>query len=301
MPNPNIDLRHLRYFVAVAEHESISRAARQLHVSQPPLSRQIRDLEAELGLALFQRESLRLTLTDAGEVFLREARQVLERFENAVSLTREMARSESLRLRVGHSAACSLEALPRILSGFQKLHPEAKLELRTMTTLGMISALRRGELDVCLTVCGSSSDLKEFAVHDIDAYALLVGVPRQHPLGTLERIPLRDAATEPVISVNRTDFRWYNEYVAGLLASYNPSFTIAEEHDRADGVIAAVEAGRGIAFFYNVMARIIGERLILRELTPTPPRAPVVVFHRQEKLSPLVGGFVKAAKHVKRG
>src|SRR5579875_2105446 len=193
MPNPNIDLRHLRYFIAVAEHESISRAARRLHVSQPPLSRQIRDLETELGVALFRRDSPRLSLTDAGVVFQREARQVLERFENAVSLTRETGRSAELRLRVGHSAACSLEALPRILNGFQMLHPEAKLELRTMTTLAMISALRRGELDVCLTVCGSSSDLDEFTVQEIDAYGLLVGVPRQHPLGKLEQIPVRDA------------------------------------------------------------------------------------------------------------
>ena len=300
MPIANIDLRHLRYFVAVAEHESISRAAKRLHVSQPPLSRQIRDLEAEIGVALLRRDSRRLTLTPSGEVFLREARAILERFEGAVVLTREMARCDAIRIRVGHSSAASIEALPRILCGFQKLHAEAKVKLRTMTTLEMISSLRRGELDICLTVCGSSADLEGFTVQEIDTYGLLAGVPRQHPLSELDQIPLKDVAREPVISVTRSAFRWYNHYISDLLTGYNPSFRIAEEHDRAEGVIAAVEAGRGVALFYDVMARTIGERLVLRQLTPDPPRAPVVLFHQQDRLTPLISSFVKAARTVKR-
>ncbi|HEX4067228.1 MAG TPA: LysR substrate-binding domain-containing protein [Acidobacteriaceae bacterium] len=300
MPNPNIDLRHLRYFVAVAEHESISRAAKRLHVSQPPLSRQIRDLEAELGVALFRRDPQRLTLTHPGELFLKEAKQVLERFEIAVVLTREMARRDEKKVRVGHSASAAIQALPRILSGFQQHHPDSQVELRTMTTLAMADLLRRGELDVCLTIGGVSEDIEEFIVEEIDTYGLLVGVPRQHLLSRLDRIPLSDVAGEPIISVSRSAFRWYNDYVAGLLRPYKANFRITEEHDRADGVIASVEAGRGIGFFYDVMARVIGERLILRPLTPEPPRAPLVVFHRREPLSAAMRGFVEAAQHLKR-
>ena len=152
----NIDLRHLRYFVAVAEQESISRAAKRLHVSQPPLSRQIRDLETEVGVALFNRDPRCLTLIGAGEVFLSEARAVLERFDDALALTREIAKRDGIRIRVGHSSASSVDALPRILRAFQTLHPEAKVELRTMTTIEMIKLLRRGELDIYLTISGPS-------------------------------------------------------------------------------------------------------------------------------------------------
>jgi DNA-binding transcriptional LysR family regulator len=241
-----------------------------------------------------------MTLTPPGEIFLREAKAVLERFEGAVALTREMAKWDGIRIRIGHSAASSIEALPRILSGFQKLHPEAKVELRTLTTLEMISSLRRGELDICLTVCGASADLEDFTVQEIDTYGLLVGLPRLHHLSELDQVPLKEVATESVISVTRSAFRWYNDYISGLLTVYNVSFRVAEEHDRAEGVIAAVEAGRGVALFYDVLARTIGERLALRQLTPTPPRAPLVLFHRQDRITPLIGSFVKAAKSIKR-
>jgi DNA-binding transcriptional LysR family regulator len=296
----NIDLRHLRYFVAVAEQESISRAAKRLHVSQPPLSRQIRDLETEVGVALFERDSRRLTLTGPGEVFLSEARAVLQRFDDALVLTREFAKRDGVKIRVGHSSASSIEALPRILRGFQALHPEAKVELRTMTTLEMIKLLSRGELDICLTISGASPDLGELAVEEIDTYGILAGLPQQHPLAQLEKISLREIAEQPVISLARSSFRWYNIYISDLLTTYNASFKVAEEHDRAEGVIAAVQAGRGIALFYDVLAQTIGERLVLRELTPTPPRAPLVLFYQQGRRTSLISSFVRAAQIVKR-
>ncbi|WP_114205669.1 LysR substrate-binding domain-containing protein [Acidisarcina polymorpha] len=295
----NIELRHLRYFVAVAEQESVSRAAKRLHVSQPPLSRQIRDLEAELGVALFVRDSRRLILTGPGEVFLSEARAVLQRFDDALVLTREFAKRDGIRIRVGHSSAASVEALPRILRAFQNLHPEAKIELRTMTTSQMIKLTNRGELDICLTIGEINPGLKDFAVEEIGSYGMLAGVPRQHPLARLDKIPLGDLAHEPIISVTLSDFQWYNGYVSRLLTPYNNSFKVAEEHDRAEGVIASVEAGRGVALFYDVLARTIGERLVLREVTPTPPRAPLVLFFRDDRRTPLTASFVKAA-HVLR-
>lgn len=298
---PNIDLRHLRYFVAVAEQESISRAAKRLHVSQPPLSRQIRDLEAEIGVTLFQRDSRRLTLTAPGEVFLSQAKAVLERFHDAVVLTREMARCGGSSIRVGHSSASSIEALPRILCSFQKLHPEAKVELRRLRTDEMIRSLRRGELDICLTICGSSTDLAEFRVERLCTYGLLAALPRQHPLAGMEKISLADVAQQPVISLKRSAFEWYNAYISDSLIPHNPRFAIAEEHDGAEGVIAAVEAGRGVALVYDVMAQIIGERLALRQLTPPPHEAPLVLFYRPDCQRSLTTSFVRAAQAVKRG
>ena len=298
MPIANIDLRHLRYFVAVAENESISRASRLLHISQPPLSRQIRDLEAELGVDLFRREAQRLELTASGEVFLREARAVIQRFDDALTLTRESAKRHVKNIRVGHSSATSHDAFPRILREFYMLHPDARVELRAMSPEMLINALRRGEVDASLLISGEGSALEEFKVERIGGYRFLCAVPRQHQLAQMEAIPLREVARQPVISVKESAFRWYNRYIVELLSPFNPSFEPVEEHSRAESVMAAVEAERGIALFFEVFAQVIGDRLALRDLTPAPPRVPLLFLRRRDEDDPLVDSFARAARAV---
>lgn len=113
-----MELRHLRYFVAVAEEQNVSLAAQRLHVSRPPRSRQIRDLEAELGLALFEHSAKAIRLTEAGKIFLLEARAVLQRAEDAVALTKSVANQKRGQVHVGYSMPASLEILPRALRAF---------------------------------------------------------------------------------------------------------------------------------------------------------------------------------------
>src|SRR5664279_412032 len=110
-----MELRHLRYFVIVAEEQNVTRAAERLHVSQPPLSRQIRDLEQELGVDLFRRTAKSLTLTEAGKIFLVEARAVLLRAEKAVLTVRAVAANERGQLRVGYAPSLTVEILPQAL------------------------------------------------------------------------------------------------------------------------------------------------------------------------------------------
>lgn len=108
-----MELRHLRYFVAVAEEQNVTQAAKRLHISQPPLSRQIRDLEMEMGLVLFERGANAIRLTEAGRIFLLEARAVLQRAEDAVSFTKSMANRKQSGVRVGSSACSTFEIIPR--------------------------------------------------------------------------------------------------------------------------------------------------------------------------------------------
>jgi DNA-binding transcriptional LysR family regulator len=116
----------------------------------------------------------------------------------------------------------------------------------------------------------------------------------------MEEISLADIAKQPVLSLKRSEFSWYNAYVTDLLTAHNPRFEVAEEHDRNEGVIAAVEAGRGVALVYDVMAQTIGERLALLQLTPPPPRAPLVLFYVPDRQCSLIISFVKAAQVLKR-
>jgi DNA-binding transcriptional LysR family regulator len=296
MPTANIELRHLRYFVAVVESGSISQAARCLHVSQPPLSRQVREMETEVGVPLFLRDSRQQVLTAAGRAFFKEAKIILQRFEDALVLTRETASRNEHKLRIGHSAASSSEALPRILRIFQSLHPEAEVELRTMSTLEMVRLLHRGELDICMSVSARPEDYGEFTFEEIGSYRLLVAMSHQHPFVQLEKVSLRDLSRERVISAKRSAYPQYNSLISDLLSRYKPSFCVAEEHDGVEGVITAVEAGRGVVIVYEMQVQAIGDRLVFRELDPNPPCVPLLLFHKKGRGNLLTDSFVRSAR-----
>jgi LysR family transcriptional regulator, benzoate and cis,cis-muconate-responsive activator of ben and cat genes len=294
-----MELRHLRYFVAIAQEENISQASKRLHVSQPSLSRQIRDLEDEVGIALLKRSAKAIQLTESGQVFFAEAKAALQRVEDAVSLTRAIAKRKQNHIRIGHSAAASIEAIPKILGIFQRMQHQSKVELRTLTTQEMLRGLRCGELDICLSVWGDSESLQDLVVEEIGAYSLLVAAPKTHPFARLRKVPVRDVAKEPVLTLFKSSYPWYNSYIARLLSPHNDSFAFAEDHEHAGSVIAAVEAGRGVAIVYDVMARSMAHRVVVRPLTPSPPRAPLVLLYRREGKSPIMDTFIRAARSTK--
>jgi len=129
-----MELRHLRYFVAVAEEQNVTRAATRLHVSQPPLSRQIRDLEDELGVALFQHGAKAVRLTDAGRVFLEEARAVLRRADEAVQTVKAVASGQRGEIHVGYAPSLMVEVLPRALRSFEAANPGIRVQLHDLST-----------------------------------------------------------------------------------------------------------------------------------------------------------------------
>src|SRR3990170_2205630 len=136
-----MELRHLRYFLAVADELHFSRAAARLHIAQPPLSQQIRQLERELGFDLFLRTNRRVRLTDAGRYFRDEAHSLLERLERAQASAQKVARGESGSLAVGHVAAVTFALLPRFYRRFRERHPEIALTLSEMSTAEQVEAL----------------------------------------------------------------------------------------------------------------------------------------------------------------
>src|SRR5215211_4628021 len=147
-----MELRHLRYFIAVAEAENVSRAALKLHVSQPALSRQVRDLEDELGFLLLERTAKSVRLTDAGRVFLVEAREVLKRSDEAVDRARAMATSGRGELQVGYAPTPSVRILPRTLRAFQGQMPKVRVRLHDLSSEEMVAGLAAGKLEIAILV-----------------------------------------------------------------------------------------------------------------------------------------------------
>lgn len=192
-----MELRHLRYFVCVAEEENISRAAVRLHISQPPLTRQIQQLEEELDTRLFDRSSRGVTLTDAGRVFLADARRLLRQVEAAANRTRRAAHGEVGRVDVALFGTGIFGAIPRLLRAHRQACPQVEVVLHNMTKSEQIDALQRDEITLAFNrlmrpIPGIVSEV-------LLAEPLLAAVPSDHPLADVGGVELADLRDDPFV------------------------------------------------------------------------------------------------------
>ena len=291
-----MELRHFRYFVAVAEEENVSRAALKLHVSQPGLSRQIRDLEDEIGFSLFERSAKSVRLTKAGKVFLTEAREVLLHAEEAVKKARAISGGISGELNVGYAPSLTVQILPQMLRAFQGEQPHVRVTLHDLSSEEMLTQLGSKKLQVALTVRPPTKQLRGLAFVEIARYAMVVAVAPNHPLAKLKAITLQQVAPEPLIGLNRKDYPEYHVDVKKLFATVGRKPNFAEEHEGGTSIIAAVEAGRGIALVPSSLACIVGTRVKLIPLKPALPPISVGAVWRADESGKLAEQFVATAK-----
>jgi DNA-binding transcriptional LysR family regulator len=293
-----MELRHLRYFVAVAEAENVLRAATQkLHVSQPAVSRQIRDLEGELGVQLFERTGKAINLTDAGRVFLREARAVLERTDEAVKNVRAFVLTDETELQVGYSLALRAQLVSPALHAFQQAMPRVHVKLHDWTGERIFTSLRDGRLQLAFTVRPS----KRGAARDLRFEELLrervrLAVPPNHPFAQRRSVSLVDAARESFIGLTREDFPDYHAYLAAVFAPVKDKPRVIEEHDSMTSVISAIEAGTGVGV--AVPGLSFGSQVKLVRLTPEPKPFSFGIVTRKGKLSPATEKFWQCAKEA---
>lgn len=291
-----MELRHFRYFVAVAEAENVSRAALKLHVSQPGISRQIHDLEDEIGFQLFERGAKSLKLTDAGRKFLDEARAVLQRADEAVKNARALAGGTRGEIRVGYAPSLTVQILPRTLRVFQAKYPNVRVVLRDLSTEEMLSQLRAGRLELALTVRMPRPMLRGLHFEELARYAMRVAVAPGHPLAGKKSVTLAQVAREPLIAYTRDEYPEYHESVGKIFSDSGLKWKIAEEHDGVTSIIAAVEAGRGFALVPECVACMVGPRLKLIPLAVAIPEIPVGMVWRAGDIPAIVEQFIAAAR-----
>jgi DNA-binding transcriptional LysR family regulator len=295
-----VELRHLRYFVAVAETENVLRAATQkLHVSQPAVSRQIRDLEDELDVQLFERTGKAVNLTDAGRVFLREARAVLERTDEAVKNVRAFAQTGETELHVGYSALPGAQILPAVLRVFQQAMPNVHVRLHDWSSEEIAVGLRDGRLNVGLV----ARPLKRGAFGDFHFEELLrehirLAVSPHHPFAQRRSVSLADAAQQPFVGLTRECFPDYHRYLATIFAPVKNKPRVIEEHESMTSVVSAVEAGTGVAVAVDAFDYTFGNRVKLVRLTPEPKPLSFGVAARKGRLSPATEKFWQCAKEA---
>jgi DNA-binding transcriptional LysR family regulator len=290
-----MELRHLRYFVAVAEEQNVTRAAARLHVSQPALSRQIRDLEDELGVALFERTAKAVRLSEAGRVFVSEAKAVLLRADEAVGTVKSVAKGQHGEIHVGYAPSLTVEILPRALRSFQEANPGVRVHLHDLSTEEMLGGLREDRLDVALLIHPSEKALGGLAFEELVRYPVCVAAHGTHRVARARKVGLDDLANERLIVYTRADYPEYHDWLATLFAPRKLAH-IAEEYDSATSLIAAVEAGRGVALVPRAFECLSGPRLKVRPISPAPPPFIVGVARRKKPSSPQAEKFIAAIK-----
>jgi len=293
-----MELRHLRYFVAVAEAENVSRAALKLHVSQPALSRQIRDLEDELGFPLLERSAKSVRLTGAGRAFLNESRAVLQRAEEAVKAARSIADGGRGELHVGYAPSPTARILPPTLRAFQAASPGVRVKLHDLSTEEILAALREGKVQFALLVRPIRATLRGLHFEELARDAIRLAVPPDHRFARLRAVPLNQVVGEPLVAYNRAEYPEYHELLAGLFAATKGRPRIAEEHESAASLIAAIEAGCGVALVPQSLACSIGPRLKLVPVTPAPEPLVIGAAWKNGELPPAAGRFLQCAREA---
>ena len=293
-----MELRHLRYFVAVAEMQNITRAAAKLHVSQPPLSRQIRDLEDELGVALFEHSAKALRLTEAGRAFLPEARASLQRVHDAVQMAKIVGTGERGEIHVAYAPSLAVELLPRALKYFHESNPGVRVRLHDFSTQEMLSGLVAGNLQVALLYWKSIKGIGSLGFEELQRYAVCVAVHPTHPLARARKVRLEQVAQERLLGLTLSDYPDYHAIIDRLFGSLNRAPQIAEEFDSATSLIAALEGGRGVALVSQALECFAGPRLKFRPLHPSPPPLIVGAAYRKSKDSTATVNFIAAAKRA---
>jgi LysR family transcriptional regulator, benzoate and cis,cis-muconate-responsive activator of ben and cat genes len=291
-----MELRHLRYFVAVAEEENVSRAALKLHVSQPGISRQIHDLEDEIGFQLFERSAKSVSLTGAGKVFLTEARVLLQHADEAVKKARAVSGGIVGEINVGYAPSLTVQILPQALRTFQEKFPSVRVALHDLSTEEMLAQLGEKKLQVALTVHPPAKLLRGLNFEELARYAICIAVAPKHPLAKSKSISLEQISREPLVGYSRKDYPEYHEMLEKLFASVGRKPRIVGEHDGVSSIVAAVEAGRGLALVPSCVACMVGPRLKLLPIKPALSAVPVVAIWRKESETELVKNFVAAAR-----
>jgi DNA-binding transcriptional LysR family regulator len=266
------DMWQLRYFIAVAEQLHFGRAAAALHISQPPLSRAIRALEAELGVQLFARSRRRVELTPEGARFLEEARRLTTQLGAAVSALRGMAAGESGRLRIGFVSLADYGVLPGLLKAYKAARPGVALALREMLSPEQAAALAADELDfgLLLPPVSGAAELEHVVVQ---RERFVVALPARHRLARpRSRIAMASLAGEPFVMVPREIAPGLYDIVTALAARAGFSLSVAQEAIQMQTVVSLVSSGLGAALVPGSIANLGRRGVVYREIADPHPR-----------------------------
>lgn len=288
-----MDLRQLRYFVAVAEERSFTGAARRLNLSQPPLSQQIQAMEASLGTRLFQRTSRRVELTPAGAVLMTRAWAILQQIKSAEEEVRSVGAGLVGTLDIGATGSVLRGRLADLLAAYRREAPSVRMTVHEQAPSLQIAALLEGTTNISLnrsvpTEHGLASELawKEEVV---------VAMPRAHPLARRKHVALTDLAAEDHI-VLQPESSLFAHYIQKCCIDAGFLPRASQQVVDAQSIPSLIAAGFGVSLVPQSIARFTTAEIAFRPIRPSPPSADVYLVYRKDDASMVVHNFVKLAR-----
>jgi DNA-binding transcriptional LysR family regulator len=286
MDGEPVELRHLRYFVTVAELGSFTKAAQALFIAQPPLSSQVRDLEEEIGAPLLVRHVRGVTLTPAGEEVLREAKEILAHAERLKVNAPRQAGAAKRTLTIGFIASASHFLLPRVLPALRARHRGLVYDLREMLSTEQLAALQIGKIDAALCRPPVRAKALEVAAQFDDPF--LLAIPKGHPLARTGDVSLEAAASADFVTFKRDEARAFFDQTLNFCTEAGFSPTIRSEAGTVFGVLNLVAAGVGVAIVPASCASAAGEAIVMRRLVRPVRPGGLVLAKRKVDRDPAV-------------
>lgn len=273
-----MELRHLRYFVAVADEQNFTRAAEKLHISQPPLSRQIQDLEDELGLPLFERGSRPLKLTEAGRFFYTHATRMLEQAREAIQTTRRVAHADK-RLVIGFVSSTIYGALPRLVRLFRAERPGTEVSLVEMSTVDQIEALKAGRIDVGYgRIRLEDPAIKREVLREEQ---LVLAIPCEHELAEIGRpVSLAQAARFPNLVYPRKPRPSFADHVLSMFRDRGVEPVAVHEVQEIQTALGLVASGMGLCVVPTGVQRLRPDEVIYRPFSEPGMVSPIIMNTR---------------------
>jgi DNA-binding transcriptional LysR family regulator len=284
--------------VAVAEELHFRRAAQRLHVSQPPLSTQIRKLEAEVGVELLRRNRRGVELTVAGRALLADARLLLEQADRATERARRAARGELGELRIGFVGSAIYAVLPEAVRTFRGERPEVHISLRELPTEEQLEALRRDQLDVGFVRAPAAPD--DLRMERVLREPVVAALPADHPLAGEPAVALRELAGESFVLFPRAQARGFHDELMVRLRREGGAARVAQEAPEMQTIIGLVAAGVGVSLVPASTRMLARDGVVYRRLRDEEVTAWLAVATRAGDDSPVVAGFLEVARAAGR-
>jgi DNA-binding transcriptional LysR family regulator len=287
-----MELRQLRYFVAVAEELHFRRAAARLHMSQPPLSHQIRLLEEELGCPLLARTRQRVEMTPAGEAFLRDARAVLADLDRAAHNARRIHEGQTGLLRVSFAGSALLSLVPRAVHALAETHPEIDVELHERSTSDQVRALRAGTTDLGLAPMPIADDALDVEV--LVREPTVAAVPSGHPLAAARSLTLRLLAEYPFVLFPREQAPGYHDLLMTAVTSAGTPPRVIQQAAETQTIIGLVAAGAGVSLVPASVQQLALDGVAYLPVDDAPDTELAALARRGERTG-LIAAFLEAA------
>lgn len=296
-----MDMRHLNYFIAVAEEENIGRAARRLNISQPPLTRQIHQLEDELGVMLFVRTPRGVEMTEAGVLLLEQARNIRTLVDQTIEQTQRAGQGRLGRLDIGIFGSAILDVVPKLLMAFHSQYPGVRVVLHTMSKAEQIEALRQRRISVGFNRL--LTPLEDIEVRPVLTESLLVALQADHPMAAREKVSFSELAGHPMVLFPTGGRPSFIDKVISLFGEVRVPLTISQEVGDVVTALALVSAGMGFCLVPESATVLQFRNVVYRPLADAPANGIVDLscIYRKDDRSAVLASFLETVETYRSG